>query len=115
MAGTVPQRTGSEADEGPAYPRSNSPQNKVIQWTPNVSTFPARTYAVTGEQVPNGRSVGASTESAAGVGSGVTKTGRGFRRKRPVYKDDVVLMVGHTPDASTATDIDVFVETDQDW
>jgi hypothetical protein len=102
-------------DEGPAYPRSNSPQNSVIQWTPNVSTFPTRTYAVDGSTIPNGRSVGASTEYAAGEGAGVTKTGRGFRRKRPVYKDDVVLMIGHTPNADTATDVDVFIETDQEW
>lgn len=106
---------GDGTDEGPAYPRSNSPQNSVIQWTPNVSTFPTRTYKVTGEQVPNGRSVGAATEGASGVGSGVTKAGRAFRRKRPVYKDDVVLMIGHTPDADTAADVDVFVETDQEW
>jgi len=103
------------SNRGPAYPRSNSPQNNVIQWTPNVSTFPTRTYAVTGSQIPNGRSCGASTESAAGQGTGVTKTGRGFRRKRPVYKDDVVLMIAYTPDADTSTDVDVFIETDQDW
>jgi len=101
--------------DGPAYPRSNSPQNSVIQWTPNASTFPTRTYAIDGSTIPNGRSVGASTEAAAGVGAGIQKTGRGFRRKRAVYKDDVVLMIGHTPDASTATDVDVFIETDQDW
>lgn len=102
-------------DEGPAYPRSNSPQNSVIQWTPNVSTFPTRTYAVDGTTIPNGRSVGAATESAAGVGTGIQKTGRAFRRKRPVYKDDVVLMIGYTPDADNATEVDVFIETDQDW
>jgi len=102
-------------DEGPAYPRSTSPQNSVIQWTPNVTTFPTRTYAVDGTAIPNGRNVGASTEASAGQGAGVTKTGRGFRRKRPIYKDDVVLLIGHTPNASTATDVDVFIETDQDW
>jgi len=102
-------------DEGPAYPRSTSPQNSIIQWTPNVSTFPTRTYAVDGTTIPNGRNVGAAAESSAGVGSGVTKAGRSFRRKRPVYKDDVVLMIGHTPDSSTAADVDAFVETDQEW
>lgn len=106
---------GDGSNAGPAYPRSNSPQNSVIQWTPEVSTFPSRTYAIDGSEVPNGRSVGASTESAAGVGTGVQKTGRGFRRKRPVYPDDVVLMIGHTPDADTAANVDVFIETDQDW
>jgi hypothetical protein len=106
---------GDGTDEGPAYPRSNSPQNSVIQWTPNVSTFPTRTYTVDGTQIPNGRSVGAATEGAAGVGSGVTKTGRSFRRKRPVYADDVVLIMGHTPDADTAATVDVFLETDQEW
>ena len=106
---------GDGTDEGPAYPRSNSPQNSVIQWTPNVSTFPTRTYAVDGSSIPNGRNVGAATEGSSGVGSGVSKTSRSYRRKRPVYKDDVVLMIGHTPDASTATDVDVFVETDQEW
>lgn len=104
---------GSNA--GPAYLRSTSPQNSVIQWTPNVSTFPTRTYAIDGTTIPNGRSVGAATESAAGVGTGVQKTGRGFRRKRPVYKDDVVLMIGHTPDADNSTSVDVFIESDQDW
>lgn len=102
-------------DEGPAYPRSNSPQNSVIQWTPNVSTFPTRTYAVDGTAIPDGRNVGAATEGSSGVGSGVVKSGRGFSRIRPIYPDDVVLMIGHTPDADTAADVDVFVETDQDW
>jgi hypothetical protein len=106
---------GDGTDEGPAYPRSNSPQNSVIQWTPNVSTFPTRTYNVDGTTIPNGRNVGAATESAAGVGSGVTKTGRSFRRKRPVFKDDVVLMIGHTPDSSSVANVDVFLETDQEW
>lgn len=106
---------GDGTDEGPAYPRSTSPQNSVLQWTPNVSTFPTRTYAVDGTTIPNGRSVGASTEASAGQGAGVTKTGRGFRRARPVYADDVVLIIGHTPDADTATDVDVFLESDQDW
>jgi len=102
-------------DEGPAYPRTNSPQNNVIQWTPNASTFPTRTYAVDGSTVPNGRSVGAASESAAGQGNSITKTTRSFQRARPVYADDVVLMIGHAPDASTATAIDVFLETQQDW
>lgn len=48
-------------------------------------------------------------------GEQVSKAARSFRRKRPVYKDDVVLMIGHTPDSSTAADVDVFVETDQEW
>ena len=102
-------------DEGPAYPRSNSPQNSVVQWTPNVSTYPSRTYAVDGTEIPNGRSAGASTESSAGSGAGVSKTQRSYRRKRPIYPDDVVLMIGHTPDADTATDVNVFVESDQEW
>jgi hypothetical protein len=106
---------GDGTDEGPAYPRSNSPQNSVIQWTPNVSTFPTRTYNVDGTETPNGRNVGAATEGSSGQGSVVAKTERSYRRKRPIYKDDVVLMIGHTPDASTATDVDVFVETDQEW
>lgn len=106
---------GDGTDEGAAYPRSNSPQNSVIQWTPNVSTFPTRTYAVDGGEIPNGRSVGAATQGSAGSGAGVTKTERSFQRPRPVYSDDVVLMIGHTPDESTATDVDVFIETDQFW
>lgn len=102
-------------NEGPAYPRNNSPQNNVIQWTPNVSTFPTRTYAVDGSTIPNGRNVGIAVESSAGVGAGTQKTGRGFTKKRPIYKDDVVLMIGHTPDADTATAVDVTLATDQDW
>lgn len=102
-------------DEGPAYPRNNSPQNNVMQWTPNASTFPTRTYAVDGSTIPNGRNVGIAVESSAGVGAGTQKTGRGFTKKRPIYKDDVVLMIGHTPDDATATDIDVTLSTDQDW
>jgi hypothetical protein len=106
---------GDGTDEGAAYPRSNSPQNSVIQWTPNVSTFPTRTYNVDGTEIPNGRNVGAAVESSAGTGAGVTKAGRSFRRKRPVYQDDVVLMVGHTPDSSSVANVDVFVESDQEW
>ena len=104
---------GSNA--GPAYPRSTSPQNSVIQWTPNVSTFPTRTYAVDGSTIPNGRSAGASVESSAGVGAGTQKTGQSYIQKRPVYPDDVVLMIGHTPDASTSTAVDVVLGTEQDW
>jgi hypothetical protein len=102
-------------DEGPAYPRNNSPQNNVLQWTPNVSTFPTRTYAVDGSSIPNGRSVGAAVELAAGQGSGSSRTSRSFAQTRPIYPDDVVLIIGHTPNASTATDVDVFLATDQDW
>lgn len=106
---------GDGTDEGAAYPRSNSPRNSVIQWTPNASTFPERTYKVDGSTVPNGRSVGAAVESSAGSGAGITKTTRSFERARPVYPDDVVLMIGHTPDEDTAADVDVFVESQQDW
>lgn len=102
-------------DEGPAYPRNNSPQNNVLQWTPNVSTFPTRTYAVDGSTIPAGRSVGAAVERSAGEGAGTTKASREFTKKRPIYKDEVVLIIGHTPDSSTATDVDVFLGTDQDW
>lgn len=102
-------------DEGPAYPRNNSPQNSVLQWTPNVSTFPTRTYAVDGSTIPAGRNIGVATETSAGVGAGTQKTGESFVQKRPLYPDDVLLMIGHTPDASTATDIDVVLGSDQDW
>jgi hypothetical protein len=106
---------GDGTDEGAAYPRSTSPQNSVIQWTPNVSTFPTRTYAVGGSTIPNGRAVGVASETSAGTGAGTQKTGQTFVQKRPVYPDDVVLIIGRTPDASTATDVDVVLGTEQDW
>lgn len=106
---------GDASDTGPAYPRLNSPQNSVVQWTPNVSTFPTRTDAVSGDTIPDGRIVGAATQGTAGQGAGTEKVSRPFTKPRPVYKDDVVLIIGHTPDASTATSVDVFFETDQDW
>lgn len=106
---------GDGSNRGPAYPRNNSPQNNVLQWTPNVSTFPTRTYAVDGSSIPNGRNVGVARETSAGTGAGTQKTGQDFTKKRPIYPDDVVLMIGHTPDDATATDVDVFLATDQDW
>jgi hypothetical protein len=102
-------------DEGPAYPRNNSPQNTVLQWTPNVSTFPTRTYAVTGEEVPNGRSIGAARQDASGVGANSQKTGESFIKPRPVYPDDVVLFIGNTPNATTAGGASIFIATDEDW
>jgi len=106
---------GDGSDTGPATPRMNSPQNSVVQWTPNVSTFPTRTYSVDGSTIPSGRLVGFATEGAAGTGVGTVRSGNSFRHPRPVYPDDVVLILGHTPDASTAQQADVFVGTDQDW
>jgi hypothetical protein len=102
-------------DEGPAYPRNNSPQNNIIQWTPNVSTFPTRTYAVDGTTIPNGRNIGAARQDASGVGANSQKTGESFVKPRPMYKDDVVLMIAQTPNASTAGDASIFIATDQDW
>jgi len=106
---------GDGSNAGPAYPRVNTPQNSVLQWTPNVSTFSTRTDAVSGNTIPNGRAIGGATESAAGTGAGTTKTSRGFTQKRPIYPDDVVVIIGHTPDASTATDVDIQFGTEQDW
>jgi hypothetical protein len=106
---------GDGTDEGPAYPRNNSPQNSVVQWTPNVSTFPTRTYPVDGSTIPNGRAVGAAIETASGQGSGTSTTGQSFVQKRPVYPDDVVLIIGRTPGSSTATGVDVVLGSDQDW
>jgi hypothetical protein len=102
-------------DEGPAYPRNNSPQNSVIQWTPNVSTFPTRTYAVDGSTIPSGRAIGAAIETATGEGAGTSTTGQTFVQKRPVYPDDVVLIIGRTPDDATATNVDIVIGSDQDW
>jgi hypothetical protein len=106
---------GDGADEGAAYPRNNSRQNTVLQWTPNVSTFPTRTYRVTGEEIPNGRSIGAAKQDASGQGSNSQKTGESFVKPRPVYPDDVILMLGTVPNASTAADASVFIATDEDW
>jgi hypothetical protein len=106
---------GDGTDEGAAYPRNNSPQNSVIQWTPNVSTYPTRTYNVEGSTIPAGRSVGVAQETTSGQGGGTTKASRAFTKKRPIYPDDVVLMIGHTPNVDTATDVDLFIVTDQDW
>jgi len=106
---------GDGTDEGPIYPRNNSPQNSVIQWTPNASTFPTRTYALDGSTTPNGRSVGAATEGSGGAGQGTTKVSRTFSKKRPLYSDDVTLLIGHTPDSANVADVDVFLTTDQDW
>lgn len=100
---------------GPAYPRNNEPQNSVLQWTPNVSTFPTRTYAVDGTQIPSGRSVAAAIETSSGQGGGTSKVQRSFTKKRPIYPDDVVLLIGHTPNESTATAVNPFMSTDQDW
>jgi hypothetical protein len=102
-------------DEGPAYPRQSSPQNSVVQWTPNVSTFPTRTYPVDGSTIPNGRLVGISTENSSGQGANATRTGVQRSANRPVYPDDVVIIIGHTPDESTSTDVDILIGTDQDW
>lgn len=102
-------------DEGPAYPRNNSPQNSVIQWTPNVSTFPTRTYAVDGSTIPTGRCLGIATQSASGTGAGTQTASESFIQKRPVYPDDVVLIIGRTPEASTSTAVDVVFGSDQDW
>lgn len=106
---------GDGTDEGPAYPRNNSPQNSVVQWTPNVSTFPTRTDAVSGATIPDGRAVGAATEGSAGQGAGTSKTARGFTQKRPLYPDDVVLIIGHTPDGQNTADVDIQFGTQQDW
>lgn len=106
---------GDGTNRGPAYPRNNSPQNSVLQWTPNVSTFPTRTYAVDGSTIPRGRNVGAAFEGSAGKGSSTTKVNNPFAEKRPIYTDDIILLMGHTPDASTATNVDVFAVTEQDW
>jgi len=102
-------------DEGPAYPRQMSPQNSVLQFTPNVSTFPSRTWPVTGDTIPSGRLVGLAEESSTGQGSGTQKTQNPFRKKRPIYKDDVVLMIGHTPCVSNTQTVNTFGSSDQDW
>lgn len=107
---------GDGTDEGPAPPRMNSAQNTVLQWTPNVSTFPTRTDPVSNTSVPDGRLVGVATESSSGTGAGVTRQNAPFRRARPVYEDDVVLMIGTTPDQTADTQtVDVYLETEQDW
>lgn len=106
---------GDGSNAGPAYPRNNSPLNSVIQWTPNVSTFPTRTYPIDGSTIPNGRSVGLALQDASGTGSQTTKASRSFIRPRPLYPDDVLLMIGRTPNATTAADVTVKLATDQDW
>lgn len=106
---------GDGSDAGPAYPRNNSPQNSVIQWTPEVSTFPTRTYPIDGSTIPDGRSVGLALQDASGQGSQTTKVSRSFIRPRPLYPDDVLLIIGRTPNADTAADVTVKLGTDQDW
>lgn len=106
---------GDGSNAGPAYPRNNSPTNSVIQWTPEVSTFPTRTYPIDGSTIPNGRNVGVALQDASGQGSQSTKVSRSFIRPRPLYPDDVLLMIGRTPNASTAADVTVKMATDQDW
>ena len=102
-------------DEGPIYPRNNGPKNSVIQWTPNVSTFPTRTYELTGETIPTGRSNGAATQQAGGQGSGSARTNQPLIAKRSLYPDDVILMIGHTPNAENVADVSVSLLTEQDW
>jgi hypothetical protein len=87
-----------------------------MQWTPNVSTFPTRTYAVTGNAIPNGRNIGAARQDASGTGAKSQKTGESFVKARPVYPDDVVLLIAQTPNQTqNAGDVSVFIATDQDW
>lgn len=106
---------GDGVDEGPAYPRQMSPQNSVLQWTPNVSTFPTRTDAVTGNTIPAGRLLGTATEYSSGQGQGTSKTSNPFKKKRPIYSDDVALIIGSTPGTSSAQQASISGSSDQEW
>lgn len=106
---------GDGTQEGPAYPRQMSPQNSVLQFTPNVTTFPTRTSALTGGEIPAGRLVGLSIENSAGTGSKTETFQNSFVKSRPIYKDDIVLIIGHTPGVANTQDPNIFGGTDQDW
>lgn len=106
---------GDGTSEGPAPPPSNSPQNSVMQVTTDVSTFPTRTDPLTGTEVPAGRLVGLDSTSISGQGSKTQATDVAADIKRPLYPDEVVVLVGETPESSTATAVTVFGNTEQDW
>ena len=102
-------------DAGPAYPRNNDPQNSIIQWTPNVSTFPTQTYPIDGSTIPNGRSIGLAVQDASGQGSQTFRQTDSFLEPRPLYPDDVLLMIGHTPNQDDVADVSAVIKTGQDW
>lgn len=94
-------------------PPENTGLNSVVQFTENVSTFPdSDGNEVTSAEDPGGFQVGITTTDIEGQGAQQRRTGTQRVRKRPIYSDDVIVVLGR---ADEDGDYSVRLDTEQEW
>jgi len=94
-------------------PAENTALNNAVEVTENVSEFPdVNGDVVTSTDDPGGFQVGITTTDIEGEGGQERRTGTARVRKRPIYPDDVVVLLGR---AEADGDYSVRVDTEQEW
>lgn len=98
---------------GFASPPQHSPLNSVIEVTDNVSTFPnANGTLVTSAANPGGYQVGFFSTDAIGQGTSSARSTESFSNPRPLYEDDVAIML-YKADLSQTREVNVVYGTRQ--
>lgn len=94
-------------------PNENTALNNAVQFTENVSTFPDNNGdEVTSTGNPGGFQVGLATTEIQGQGGNERRTGTARVRKRPLFSDDVVVVLAR---ADENDDFSVRFDTEQEW
>jgi len=97
-------------------PPQHSDRNSVIEQTTTVTEFPDQTGAtVTQTTDPNGYQIGLAAYEEAGGGANTrSDSGLDVENKRPLYEDDVAILL-YKADTATARTVNVTYFTEQAW
>jgi len=98
-------------------PVQHSSNNSIVKESTggDVTTFPNESGSVvTSASNPNGRQVGFGASDVSGQGSRAARSGSIQRDKRPIYEDDVVVIL-YKADTATSDSVNIVYQTEQFW
>lgn len=100
---------------GFSTPPQHSPTNSVIKQTTSVTEFPDQSGTiVTSASDPNGYQVGFYATDTTGTGATQTREVSQGREVRPLYEDDVAIVL-YKADTATARTVNIVYGTKQLW
>lgn len=100
---------------GWSKPPEHSENNSIVEFTTDVSTFPNESGNVVSQASnPGGYQLGFSSSDLAGRNRKTRVTDPGTQEKRPIYEDDVVVLV-YKGDSATSDTINFTYSITQEW
>jgi voltage-gated potassium channel Kch len=97
-------------------PAQVNPDNSVIQGTTSISTFPDSTYTeVSSASSHGGRQAASMAVTSGAPQSTSSRISESFGRKRPIYSDEMLVVLIKTLTSTADTGLGVMVDFEEEW